>query len=61
MSFLDRFKLQPRWKQADPAVRAAAVAASGSVVAAELAIATSRSARSRRSDSSRSVRAIRAR
>jgi len=26
MSFLDRFKLQPRWKHADPAVRAAAVA-----------------------------------
>src|SRR5688500_10540414 len=26
MSFLDRFKLQPRWKNADPAVRAAAVA-----------------------------------
>jgi hypothetical protein len=26
MAFLDRFKLQPRWKHADPAVRAAAVA-----------------------------------
>jgi Domain of Unknown Function (DUF349) len=26
MSFLDRFKLQPKWKHADPAVRAAAVA-----------------------------------
>ncbi|HEV3485477.1 MAG TPA: hypothetical protein VG106_08720, partial [Vicinamibacterales bacterium] len=26
MSFLDRFKPQPRWKHADPAVRAAAVA-----------------------------------
>jgi hypothetical protein len=26
MSFLDRFKLQPKWKNADPAVRAAAVA-----------------------------------
>ena len=26
MSFLDRFKLQPRWKHTDPAVRAAAVA-----------------------------------
>ena len=26
MSFLDRFKSQPRWKNADPAVRAAAVA-----------------------------------
>lgn len=25
MSFLDRFKLQPRWKHADPAIRAAAV------------------------------------
>lgn len=25
MSFLDRFKLQPKWKHADPAVRAAAV------------------------------------
>jgi hypothetical protein len=25
MSFLDRFKMQPRWKHADPAVRAAAV------------------------------------
>jgi hypothetical protein len=25
MSFLDRFKPQPRWKHADPAVRAAAV------------------------------------
>ncbi len=25
MSFLDRFKLQPKWKSADPAVRAAAV------------------------------------
>ena len=26
MSFLDRFKLQPKWKNADPAVRAAAIA-----------------------------------
>ena len=26
MSFLDRFKLQPKWRHADPAVRAAAVA-----------------------------------
>jgi hypothetical protein len=26
MSFLDRFKLQPKWKHADPAIRAAAVA-----------------------------------
>jgi hypothetical protein len=26
MSFLDRFKPQPRWKHADPVVRAAAVA-----------------------------------
>src|SRR5688572_31602986 len=26
MSFLDRFKPQPRWKHADPAVRAAAIA-----------------------------------
>ena len=26
MSFLDRFKPQPRWKHADPAVRAEAVA-----------------------------------
>jgi len=26
MSFLDRFKLQPRWKHADAAVRAAAIA-----------------------------------
>src|SRR5688572_11373318 len=26
MSFLDRFKPQPRWKHADPMVRAAAVA-----------------------------------
>ena len=25
MSFLDRFKPQPRWKHADPAIRAAAV------------------------------------
>ena len=27
MSFLDRFKPQPRWKHADPAVRAEAAAA----------------------------------
>ena len=26
MSFLDRFKPQPRWKHADPAVRAASIA-----------------------------------
>ena len=26
MSFLDRFRLQPKWKHPDPAVRAAAVA-----------------------------------